>query len=141
MDYFMNAIHGNGFAPFRFLTPFPHHPSRRLRNSARQPSHSSPDAHVLNHPSRLPLRCSNILGGRFHRLPSMDNSVQEKRCWGIQGGMPHWSQDACPRRGGRERSERWKGEGEALSPPRRFGKAKSSRSLPPLPCILPTQFG
>jgi hypothetical protein len=38
-------------------------------------------------------------------------------------------------------SERWKGEGGALSPPRRFGKAKSSRSLLPFPCILPTQSG
>ena len=48
---------------------------------------------------------------------------------GFQGGMPHWSQDTCPRRGGRERSDRWKGEGEALSPPRRLGKAKSSMPL------------
>jgi len=37
---------------------------------------------------------------------------------GFQGGMPHWSQDENPRRGGRERSERWEGEGRALSPPR-----------------------
>jgi len=43
---------------------------------------------------------------------------------GIQGGMSPWSQDASPRRGGSEcerASERWKGEGGALSPPRRFG--------------------
>ncbi len=32
--------------------------------------------------------------------------------------MPHWSQDVCPRRGGRGQSDRCKGEGEALSPPR-----------------------
>ena len=35
-----------------------------------------------------------------------------------RGYVPHWSQDACPRRGGREPSDRWKGEGGALSPPR-----------------------
>ncbi len=32
---------------------------------------------------------------------------------GIQGGMPPWSQDESPRKGGSERekaSERWKGE-------------------------------
>jgi len=32
-------------------------------------------------------------------------------------------------------SERWKGEGRALSLPRGFEKAKSSRSLLPFPCI------
>jgi len=42
----------------------------------------------------------------------------------------------------RERaSERWKGEGGALSLPRRFGKAKSSRSLLPFPRILLRLYG
>ena len=44
----MSAIHRNGFAPFRFLTPFPHRPSRRLRHSARQPSHFLHDVCVKN---------------------------------------------------------------------------------------------
>jgi len=86
-SYFMYVIHGNGFAPFRFLTPFPHPPSRRLRNSARKPSASGPDACVQNYSSRLSLRCSNILGSRLHRLPSVDNSVQEKRCCGGSKGV------------------------------------------------------
>ncbi len=30
---------------------------------------------------RLIITCSNILGGRFHRLPSLGNIVAEKRCW------------------------------------------------------------
>jgi hypothetical protein len=41
---------------------------------------------------------------------------QEQVGRGFQGGMPLWSQDGSPRRGGRERSERWKGS----SPPKRF---------------------
>jgi len=69
--------------PIRFLTPFPHRPSRRLRNSLR----------------------SDILAARQSRVPSKGNGAAKLRRWGIQGGMPPWSQDALkrPRRGGRER--------------------------------------
>ena len=143
----MTQIHGNGIAPFRFLTPFPHRPPRRLRNSALKTCHFKPEVRTLPFFIRLILTCSNILGGRFHRLPSVDKIVAEKRCWG-------GSKEVCPlgrrtlpgvREGeaaSREKaSERWKGEGGALSPPRRIGKAKPERSLLPFPCILPTLSG
>ena len=78
--------------PSDFLTPFPHRPPRRLRNSALKKCHFEPDVrtpsffqqidpHVLRH-TRRPIS-STSLGGRFE-------------------------------------------------------KAKSSRSLLPFPCILPT---
>jgi len=61
----------------------------------------------------------------FAGFPQRTTAFERNAVGGIQGGMSPWSQDGCPRRGGRERSDRWKGEGEALSPPRRLGKAKS----------------
>jgi hypothetical protein len=85
--------------------------------------------------------------GRFHRLPSVDNIVAEKRCrGGSKGVCPLGRRTLLGIREGeaarRERaSERWKGEGGALSPPRRFVKAKSSRSLLPFSCILHTLSG
>ena len=45
----MNEIDRNGFAPFRFLTPFPQRPSQRLRNSARQSSSFGPNVRVPSH--------------------------------------------------------------------------------------------
>jgi len=74
MANFTDEIQRNGFAPFRFLTPFPLRSSRRLRNSAREPFHFEPDVRVISISTRLILSCSNILGGRFHRLPSMNGS-------------------------------------------------------------------
>ena len=82
----MNKIHGKDFAPFRFLTPFPHRPPRRLRNSALKPCRFQPDVRTPSFFIRLILSCSNILGGRLHRLPSVDNIVAEKRCWGDPRG-------------------------------------------------------
>ena len=82
----MTKIHGNGVAPFRFLTPFPHRPPRRLRNSAFKACHFETDIRTLPFFIRLILTCSNILGGRFIRLPSVDNIVAEKRCWGDPRG-------------------------------------------------------
>ena len=70
---FTGKIQRNSFAPFRFLTPFPLRSSRRLRNSARQPFHFEPDVRVISISTRLILSCSNILGGRFHRFPSMND--------------------------------------------------------------------
>jgi len=70
----MTKIHGNGIAPFRFLTPFPRLPPRRLRNSALKSCHFEPDVRTQSFFIRLILTCSNILGGRFHRLPSVEGS-------------------------------------------------------------------
>jgi len=78
----VSEIHENAEAPFRFFTPFPHHPSRRLRNSACQPCHFKLDARGKSLSVRLILSCSNILGGRFHRLPSKEYIVTKKRCRG-----------------------------------------------------------
>jgi hypothetical protein len=123
----MNTIHGNGFAPFRFLTPLPQRPSsldkrravgekNRLKESsgqlgsktrrfclseakaarfqaslsssrnracsafkrffpAKRPSQDTDacgwgKSGVFSEPTGLSF--SNILGGRFRRLPSMD---------------------------------------------------------------------
>jgi hypothetical protein len=44
------------------------------------------DVRTLQFFIRLISTCSNILGGRFHRLPSVDNIVVEKRCWGDPRG-------------------------------------------------------
>ena len=81
----INIPFGMASLPIRFLTPFLHHSSRRLRNSLR----------------------SDILAARQSRVPSKSNGAAKLRRWGIQGGMPSWSQDTirCPRRGGRERRE------------------------------------
>jgi len=70
----MIKMHGNGIAPFRFLTPFPHRPPRRLRNSALKACHFEPDVWTQSFFITLILTCSNILGGRFHRLPSLAGS-------------------------------------------------------------------
>jgi len=78
----MTKIHRNDVAPFRFLTPFPHHPHWRLRNSALKHIASCRMSVLHNFFIRLISPCSNILSGRFHRLPSVDNIVAEKRCWG-----------------------------------------------------------
>jgi len=72
----MTEIQGNGNAPFRFLTPFPHRSPRRLRNSALKTCHFEPDDRNQSFFIRLILTCSNILGGRFHRLPSVNGSVR-----------------------------------------------------------------
>jgi len=72
----MDKVHGNGVARFRFLTPFPHRPPRRLRNSALKTCHFLPEVRTLAFFIRLILTCSNILGGRFHRLPSVDGSAR-----------------------------------------------------------------
>jgi hypothetical protein len=100
----MIKIHGNGIAPFRFLTPFHHRPPRRLRNSALKKCQLQPAVCTQPFFTKLILSCSNILGGRFHRLPLVDDIVAEKRCWGIQGDMSPWSQDEIRslRRGGSE---------------------------------------
>jgi hypothetical protein len=81
----MNILFGMTSLPIRLLTPFPHRPSRRLRNSLR----------------------SDILAARQGQVPSKANDVAKLRRWGIQGDMSPWSQDALkrPRRGGRERRE------------------------------------
>jgi len=83
MRELLKGLSGMAAFPFRFLTPFLSRPSRRLRNSLR----------------------SDILAARQSRVPSKGNDVAKRRRWGIQGGMPPWSQDAGkrPRRGGRER--------------------------------------
>jgi len=71
----MSKIHGNGSALFRFLTPFPYRLPRRLRNSALKTCHFQPDIRTPSLFIRLILTCSNIPGGRFHRLPSVGGSV------------------------------------------------------------------
>ncbi len=88
----MAKIHGNGTAPFRFLTPFPHRPPRHLRNSAFKIYHFQPDVRIQSF---------------FHQI---DSHV-----------LKHTRRPIS-----------------SASLGRRFGKAKSSRSLLPFPCILPT---
>jgi len=62
------------FAPVRFFTPFPHRPSWRLRNSAFQLCRFEFTIFAKSISNGLILSCSDILGGRFHRLPSRDES-------------------------------------------------------------------
>ena len=98
VDYSMSKIHKNGFAPFRFLTPFPHCPSRRLRNSARWPSHLQADVCIKVASNRLILTCSNILSGRLIcGLPQI--SGVPRGYIPLVAGQSAWD---CPRRGGRE---------------------------------------
>ena len=123
----MTKIHRNGIAPFRFFTPFSHRPPPRISEGqwgenrlkaerawflTEEVRRAKPETELLLtrwgkssvFSDSTVLSFSNILGGRFHRLPSMDNIVAEKRCWGIQGDMSLWSQDELmsPRRGGSE---------------------------------------
>jgi hypothetical protein len=105
----MSKIHGNGFAPFRFLTPFPHRPSRYvsegqwgenrlkaerawfLTDEARR---AKPETEPLLtrwgkrgvFSESTVLSFSNILSGRLHRLPSRDNS----RRLNLQGRSFHF---------------------------------------------------
>jgi hypothetical protein len=115
----MTQIHGNGIAPFRFLTPFPH---------------------------RLPQRLS-------------EGQWVEKTVWKAEWA---WFLDQRKRRakpGIEPFLTRWGKSGEfsestglsflkhtrrpisSASLGGRFWKAKSSRSLLPFPCILPTLSG
>jgi len=96
----VSEIHRNGFAPFRFFTPFPHRPSRHLRNSACKICHLSPDVRANSFFNKSILSCSNILGGRFHRLPSIDDSGRLN----LQGRSFH-SRVFHPKQYGRELSE------------------------------------
>jgi hypothetical protein len=110
VGYFMNEIHGNGFAPFRFLTPFPNRPSslykrravgeknrlkaERARFLSWRERRAKPETEqlltrwgkscVFSEPTGLSF--SNILGGRFHRLPSMD----EEGRLNLQGRFFHY---------------------------------------------------
>ena len=165
----VTKIHGNGIALFRFLTPFPHRPpsvtkrravggenrlkAERARFLTDKVRRAKPETEPLL--TRWGKSCvfseSTVLSFLKHtRRPISSASLGgQDRCGETMLGE---SKGVCPlgrrtqvREGeaaSREAaSERWKGEGGALSPPRRFGKAKSSRSLLPFPCILPTLSG
>jgi hypothetical protein len=140
----MAKIHGNGIAPFRFLTPFPPRPSRRLRNSALKhvTSYGCPyspifhqiDLHVLKH-TRRPISSAS-LGGQ-HRCG-------ETMLGGSKGVCPLGRRTQV-REGeaasAREQASVGRGKAERFPLQGGSGKAKSSRSLLPFPCILPTQSG
>jgi hypothetical protein len=93
----MSKIHGNGFAPFRFLTPFPHLPPRYISEGqggenrlkaerawflTGEVRRAKPETEPLLtrwgksgvFSESTVLSFSNILGGRIHRLPSRDDS-------------------------------------------------------------------
>ncbi|MEE8603738.1 MAG: hypothetical protein V3S65_00050, partial [Candidatus Aminicenantaceae bacterium] len=56
------------------------------------------------------------------------------RCWGFQGGMPLWSQgEAREGEAVNPKGERWKGESEAVPPPKRVVMAKSSMVASTIP--------
>jgi hypothetical protein len=102
-----------------------------LWNSARSSNLTPRYSPAILTTAGCTLSCSDSPRARLRRVPSRKTSLRRNDVWGFQGGMPLWSQDALwnPRRGGREReeaSERWKGESEAVPPPKGFGKAKSS---------------
>ena len=106
MANFTDKIQRNGFAPFRFLTPFPLRSSRRLRNSARQPFHFEPDVRVISISTRLILSCSNILGGRFHRLPSVEGSRRlnlQGRFFHSRVFYPHYLEENPVKKGGNKK--------------------------------------
>jgi hypothetical protein len=95
----MTKIHRNGIASFRFLTPFPHRPPRYIsegqwgenRLKAEQAWFLTEEVRRAK-PETEPLLTrwgksgvfseftvlsfSNILGGRFHRLPSEEGSIR-----------------------------------------------------------------
>jgi hypothetical protein len=120
---FTGKIQRNGFAPFRFLTLFPLRSSRRLRNSARQPFHFEPDVRVISISTRLILSRKNgeKMGPGsifcYYALKLRMSSFVQNGAW------PHFFLIS------------------SASLDERFGKAKSSKSLHPFLCILPTLFG
>jgi len=76
-------IFGDGLAPFRFLTPFPHRSSRRLRNSVR----------------------SDILAARHSRVPSQNDSGRLNLQWSLQSSLNIFfnvSKHVLPIQNGRE---------------------------------------
>jgi len=104
----MMIIHGNGFALFRFFTPFPHHPSRYISEGqwgenrlkaerawflTEEVRRAEPEIEPLLtrwgksgvFSASTVLSFSNILGDRFHRLPSKDDS----RRLNLQGRFIH----------------------------------------------------
>ncbi len=57
---------------------------------------------------KKPIRNGPAPNQVFNAVPSSPfSAAAQLRRWGIQGGMPSWSQDTlmCPRRGGRGRRE------------------------------------
>ncbi len=72
--------------PFRFLTPFPFRSSRPLCNSAWLILAPVESPYPTLGSTRWSLTCSDILTGRRRRLPSKNDIVAEKRCWGDPRG-------------------------------------------------------
>jgi len=95
----MTKIHGKDIAPFRFLTPFPHCPPRHISEGqwgenrlkaerawflTEEVRRAKPETEPLLtrwgksgvFSVSTVLSFSNILGGRFHRLPSVNGLVR-----------------------------------------------------------------
>ena len=104
----MTKIHRNGIAPFRFFTPFSHRPPPRISEGqwgenrlkaerawflTEEVRRAKPETELLLtrwgkssvFSESTVLSFSNILGGRFHRLPSVNGS----RRLNLQGRFFH----------------------------------------------------
>jgi hypothetical protein len=102
------TIHGNGFAPIRFFTPFPHHPSRHISEGqwgenrlkaerawflTEEVRRAEPETETLLTRWGKSGMFSGFTGlsflkqtrGRFHRLPLKDDS----RRLNLQGRFIH----------------------------------------------------
>jgi len=123
--------------PIRFLTPFPHRPSRRLPNSLR--------SDILADQKRgQPLFFYTF----FHRVRKKGTfpfSACPRRATALRSCVVRESKGVCPLVAGRfeasekgrqgatrNRSDRWKGEC-CIPPPRCEEKAKPSMSAPAIP--------
>jgi hypothetical protein len=143
----MSKIHGNGFAPFRFFTPFPRRPPRyisegqwrenrmlRLLDSKTRIFFPSEEKDTrFQAPLSSPAE-RNRARSAFKRffppisLRRIGKLISLGQKWSVFGIH-------CP-----ELLKHTRRPISSASLDGRFGKAKSSRSLLPFPCISPTQY-
>jgi hypothetical protein len=115
----MTKIHRNGVAPFRFLTPFPHRPPRRISEG----------------------QWVKKTVWKAERVWFLDQRKRRAKP-GIEPFLTRWGKSGVfSESTGLSFLKHTRRPISSASLGGWIGKAKSSRSLLPFPCILPTQSG
>ena len=111
---FMSKIHGNGFAPFRFLTPFPHRPPQVISEG----------------------QWVEKTVWKAERAWFLDRRGRRAKP-GIEPFLTRWGKSGVfSESAGLSFLKHTRRPISSASLDGRFGKAKSSRSLQPFPCIF-----
>jgi outer membrane lipopolysaccharide assembly protein LptE/RlpB len=115
----MSKIHGNGIAPFRFLTPFPHRPPQSISEG----------------------QWVEKTVWKAERAWFLDRRKRRAKP-GIEPFLTRWGKiGVFSKSTGLSFLKHTRRPISSASLEERIGKAKSSRSLLPIPCILPTLPG